>query len=112
MQITEKKVDNIQILALAGRFDTSTANSVLQWIDSATTQPPAKVVVNLEHVNFIDSTGLSTLVQGTKQSRMQDGDLYLCGLQQQVRIIFELTRLDKFFEIFPAEEDAISAFSQ
>jgi len=42
---------------------------------------------------------------------MQDGDLYICGLQQPVRIIFELTRLDKFFEIFPAEEDAIAAFS-
>ena len=111
MQISERKVNDIQVLELAGRFDTTTANSVLQWIDAATTKPPAKVVVNLENVNFVDSTGLSTLVQRTKQSRMQDGDLYICGLQQSVRIIFELTRLDKFFEIFPAEEDAISAFS-
>ena len=61
--------------------------------------------------SHLNSTGLSTLVQGTKQSRMQDGDLYICGLQQPVRIIFELTRLDKFFEIFPAEEDAIAAFA-
>jgi len=111
MQITERQINDIQILELAGRFDTATANSVLQHIDSATAQPPAKVVVNLEKVSFVDSTGLSTLVQGTKQSRMQNGDLYICGLQQPVRIIFELTRLDKFFEIFPAEEDAITAFS-
>jgi len=111
MQITERQINDIQILELAGRFDTTTANSVLRYIDSATAKPPAKVVVNLEKVSFVDSTGLSTLVQGTKQSRMQDGDLYICGLQQPVRIIFELTRLDKFFEIFSAEEDAIAAFS-
>lgn len=111
MQITERQINDIQILELAGRFDTASASSVLQHIDSATARQPAKVVVNLEKVSFVDSTGLSTLVQGTKQSRMQDGDLYICGLQQPVRIIFELTRLDKFFEIFPAEEDAIAAFS-
>lgn len=112
MQISEKKVDDVQILALTGRFDTTTTHSVLQRLDAATAHSPARVVVNLENVNFVDSTGLSTLVHGTKQSRLQDGDLYLCGLQQQVRIIFELTRLDKFFEIFATEEDAIAAFSQ
>lgn len=111
MQITERMVNDIQILELAGRFDTTTANSVLQRIDTMTTKPPARVVVNMENVNFVDSTGLSTLVQGTKQSRMQKGDLYLCGLQQSVRIIFELTRLDKYFDIFSAEEDAVSAFT-
>lgn len=111
MQITERKVNDIQILELAGRFDTSTANTVLERIDLVTNTTPARVVVNMENVSFVDSTGLSTLVHGTKQSRMQEGDLYLCGLQQSVRIIFELTRLDKYFEIFLAEEDAIAAFS-
>lgn len=111
MQITERKENDVQILELSGRFDTTTANTVLERIDSMTTTPPARVVVNLEKVNFVDSTGLSTLVQGTKQSRMQNGDLYLCGLQQSVRIIFELTRLDKYFEIFLVEEDAIAAFT-
>jgi anti-sigma B factor antagonist len=111
MEITERRVNDVQILELSGRFDISTANSVLEWIETLTGKPPARVVVNMAKVNFVDSTGLSTLVQGTKQSRMQNGDLYICGLQQPVRIIFELTRLDKYFEIFSAEEEAIAAFT-
>jgi len=111
MEITERHIDDVQILELSGRFDISTADSVLQWIDTMTETPPAKIVINMTQVSFVDSTGLSTLVQGTKQSREQNGDLFICGLQQSVRIIFELTRLDKYFEIFPAEGDAVAAFS-
>ena len=111
MEITERRVNDVQILELSGRFDISTADSVLQRINAMTEKPPARIVVNMTNVKFVDSTGLSTLVQGTKQSQMQEGDLYLCGLQQPVRIIFELTRLDKYFEIFPTEENAISAFT-
>lgn len=111
MEMLEKRIDDVQILELSGRFDTSTAESVLQRIDSLTETPPAKVVINMAHVTFVDSTGLSTLVLGSKKSRKQEGDLFICGLQQPVRIIFELTRLDKYFEIFSAEEDAVYAFT-
>lgn len=110
MEITERHIDDVRILELSGRFDTSTADSVLQWIDTMTETPPAKIVINMTQVSFVDSTGLSTLVQGTKQSRKQNGDLYICGLQQPVRIIFELTRLDNYFEIFSVEDDAVAAF--
>ena len=70
-----------------------------------------QVVVNLAGVNFIDSTGLATLVQGMKHCRQEKGDLRLCGLQQPVRIIFELTRLDKAFEILTDEESAVNSFA-
>ena len=54
---------------------------------------------------------LSALVEGMKRSRQLEGDLRLCNLQQPVRMIFELTRLDRAFEIFSSEEEAIQAFS-
>lgn len=111
MEITDRRVNDVRILDLSGRFDISTADSVLKWMDKLTEEAPARVVVNMTKVSFVDSTGLSTLVQGTKQARTQNGDLFLCGLQQPVRIIFELTRLDKFFEIFSAEEEAVAAFT-
>ena len=46
-----------------------------------------------------------------KRARQRDGDLRLCCLQRPVRMIFELTRLDKAFEIFAGEDEAIQAFS-
>lgn len=112
MELKSRKTGDgaISILELSGRFDAFEVLAVKSWLDERTTRPPAQVIVNLSGVEFIDSTGLATFVQGMKHCRQHDGDLYLCGLQQGVRIIFELTRLDKAFEIFSAEDDAIKAF--
>jgi anti-sigma B factor antagonist len=71
----------------------------------------SKVVVNLTGVTFVDSTALSMLVQGMKRCREQHGDLILCGMQQRVRMIFELTRLDRAFEVVADEEGALHAFA-
>ena len=67
--------------------------------------------MNLENVVFVDSTALATLVQAMKRCRQLDGDLRLSNLKQPVRMIFELTRLDRAFEIFNLEEEAVGAFS-
>lgn len=101
---------DVQILALSGRVDGSNLPATREWIESATSTRPAYVVINLDQVDFLDSNGLATLVWGLKRSRQIKGDLYLCCLRQPVRILFELTRLDRVFEIYPCEEDAVGAF--
>lgn len=111
MEIRSYSNNNIKILALSGRFDVTNASAVRDWFDEVVEDEPPYLVVNLEEVEFMDSTGLSTLVHGMKRSREHNGDLHLCHLQQSVRIIFELTRLAQWFEIFIGEEEAIAAFS-
>jgi anti-sigma B factor antagonist len=110
MDLESRMVDNVNVLALSGSFNNYTAQAVRQWIDTATTTAPAWLVVNLSQVGFMDSTALSTLVHGMKRSRELNGDLRLCGLQQPVRMIFEMTRLDQIFEIFTHEADAVLAY--
>ena len=112
MQLETYTSGTVKILKLAGRFETHTAPSVRQWFDETTLLKPAYLVVNMENVTFIDSTGLSSLIHGMKRAREMNGDLRLSGLQQSVRMIFELTRLDKVFEIFITEDDAVRSFSQ
>lgn len=111
MELQSKSMNNIKILTLSGRFDALTSPGVLSWLEEATKVKPVQIVVNLAEVTFIDSTALSTLVAGMKRARQNQGDLRLCNLRQSVRMIFELTRLDKAFEIFPGEDEAIGAFS-
>ena len=108
MKIQTRTHHNIDILELNGRFDAYEEPQVRRWLEQSVS---ARKVINLTGVNFIDSTALSTLVQGLKQCRQQDGNLHLCNLQQPTRIIFELTRLDRAFEIFPDESNAIAAFA-
>lgn len=111
MELILRYADNVKILELAGRFDTYTAGEVRQWIADATSDESANIVVNLQGVDFVDSTALATLVQGVKNCRQLDGDLRLCEVQQSVRMVFELTRLDRFFEVYPHEIEAVKAFS-
>ena len=111
MNIKSRTVNGIVILELDGRFDANEAENVRQMLKEAVRVIPAKVVVNLKMVNFIDSSGLAVLVQGMKRSRDNKGDVHLCNLQQKVRIIFELTRLDKAFKIFSDLNSAMADFA-
>lgn len=110
MELNQRSTNGVEILTLDGRFDAYEVPVVMKWFDD---HPQFKrVIVNLEQVNFIDSSGLSTLVKGLKRCRQNGGELYLCGLQQAVLIIFELTRLDKAFNIYPNEAAAVKAFTK
>lgn len=111
LELNTRSIGDVRVLRLAGRFDTPNAVPVQDWMDKAAEADPANLVVNLQDVPFVDSTGLATLVAGMKRSREKKGDLRICGLQQPVRMIFELTRLDKAFEIFNSEEEAVQAFA-
>jgi len=101
----------VQVMALSGKFDTSSASPVRRWIEEASANAPAYIVINLEQVNSLDSSALATLALGLKRARRFNGSLHLCCLKRPVRILFELTRMDRVFEIYPCEEDAINAFT-
>ncbi|GAB4425020.1 MAG: STAS domain-containing protein [Chloroflexi bacterium OHK40] len=102
---------DVNVVELAGRFDTNTVPPVAAWLDQVTSTPGARVLVNLANTTFVDSTALATLVQALKRCQQVKGDLFLCGLRRPVYMIFELTRLDKAFNIFVDEEHAIKAFA-
>lgn len=68
------------------------------------------LVIDLKEVRFVDSSGLGSLVSGFKNASARNGNLKLCGLQPQVKSMFELTRLHRVFEIFPTAEEALASF--
>ena len=69
------------------------------------------LVVDLQAVRFIDSSGLGALVSGFKNASSRSGSLKLAGLQLQVKSMFELTRLHRVFEIFIDADEALASFS-
>ena len=108
MKTQTKEFEGIPVLELSGRFDAHTVPQVSDWIKVQMADEP-QMVIDLVGVTFIDSAALATLVQGMKKCREQDGDLLLCRLAQPVRIIFELTRLDRAFAIFDSVPAAVAA---
>ena len=68
-----------------------------------------KVFLNLKNVRYIDSSGIASLVEGLKASRDLGSRLILYGLSKTVREVMQLSRLQKIFEIYEDEEQALAS---
>jgi len=72
-------------------------------------QKPARLVVDLSEVSYIDSSGLAVLIEAMQNVEANGGKFFLVGLQENVRAIFEIARLDQIFVIFPHVDAALAA---
>lgn len=109
MDLKVRHIESVTVLELAGSLDISTAHQIRQAMVDVISGESAQVVVNLRDLYFVDSSGLAALVLGLKRAREHQGNLCLCSLQPPVRMILEMTRFDKVFEIFVCEQDAVLA---
>jgi len=111
MEFSFRSVGNVDILTISGSLDHKTVAPIRSWFETQISCEPAYLVVNLKGANYLDSVGLATLVAGLNRTRKLKGDLRLCCLPGHIRMLLELTRLYKVFEIYPTEDAAIQAFS-
>ncbi|MBN2097400.1 MAG: STAS domain-containing protein [Candidatus Omnitrophica bacterium] len=110
MQIKQRKMDQVVIVELSGEIDINTSPLVRKTFDQLIKQQEQKVLLNFSQVSYIDSSGLATLVEMLKRLRRFGGNLRLCNLSEKVKGLFEITKLDKLFQIFPEEEQALREF--
>jgi len=68
------------------------------------------LLIDLKEVRFVDSSGLGVLVSGYKNASTKQGSVKLCGLQTQVKSMFELTRLHRVFDIFQTVDEALESY--
>jgi anti-anti-sigma factor len=102
----------IAVVKPTGLLDGIKAPAFRQEIDTVIQTGCLRICVNLEEVTFLDSSGLGALVAALKSARSAGGDLYLCGLNRQVQMVFELTSMDRAFEIHDTIEDLFSAIAE
>lgn len=79
--------------------------ALLEIIDAK----PKRLVVDLSHVPYVDSSGIAALILARQSLDEQGGRFILAGAQEPVRLIFATARLDQYFEIFPTVDDALAA---
>jgi anti-sigma B factor antagonist len=111
MNLELNSVDNVTLIKILGRVDTHSVKRLRQQLVQTVEGAGKNVILDLAGVDFIDSSGLATIVHGMKQCRDKGGDLRLCKPPQAVRMVLELTRLDKALEIFPNQEGALHSFT-
>lgn len=110
MEIFEEKIESVDILKLRGRLDASSAKDVKEKVGSLNKIKPAKIIIDLAEIDFIDSSGLGSLVASLRSVNKLGGDIKIASLQDPVRAIFELTRLHRVFEIFDDRDAAAKSF--
>jgi len=97
------------ILRPTGEIDLARSPLLRTAIGRAQKSHPARLVVDLRDVPYMDSSGVATLVEAMQVARRQSGSLVLCGMQDRVRSIFEIARLDTVFQIVGSLDEAIGA---
>ena len=101
--------DGIEVIDVQGEIDMYTAPRLRELLINLVSKGDYQLVVNLDKVGFLDSTGLGVLVGGLKRVRAHDGSLDLVCTQQRILKIFRITGLTEVFGIYETVDQAIAA---
>ncbi len=109
MELNQKAIDNIPIIAVSGRIDATTSKDLENALNNLIDQNNTKIVVDLAGVEYISSVGLRVMLAALKKVRPKQGDVKLVSLQPFVREVFEITGFAKLFMIYSNQGDAINS---
>lgn len=111
VSVTTRQVGDVSVLDVAGRITLGEGSSTLrESLRTLTSVRDAKILLNLEEVSYIDSSGIGELVSGFTNLQEQGGQLKLLKLTKRVRDLLQITKLYTVFEVFDDEAAAIRSF--
>jgi anti-sigma B factor antagonist len=111
LEITQREANGIYLLTLESRLVLGLENNGLRtMIDNLLVSGAVKIVVNLEHVNSVDSAGLGALIEIHRRTKAKGGRLVLAHLGPKLRQALEIARLLTLFETFATEAEAAASF--
>ena len=103
---------DVTIVTLPGEnLDTSNAGT-FKTAMAPVLESNRQVVFDLSNVEFVDSSGLGSILSCLRLLNAAGGDLKLCNMRKPVRVLFELVRMHRVFEISDTLEDAVKAFQK
>ena len=104
-----KRSGDAIVAAIAGEIDLHNSpdlrGDLLRFVEE---QKPAKLVLNLAQVPYMDSSAIAVLVESLQKLRRQGGKIYLTQLQPRVKGLLEIARLDTIFVITATDDEALT----
>jgi anti-sigma B factor antagonist len=111
LEIEHRDREGITILELKGRITMGDeVTSFRQKVRALAQTPDSKVILNMQQVDYIDSTGLGAIVMGSSAVRGAGGTIKLVNLNRRNVELLVATKLATIFEIFNDEQDAVNSF--
>ena len=112
MDISTRSKGDVVVLDIAGEIDLYNAPEIKDIINKLIEERKYNVIINLEKVSYIDSSGIGALISSLSNLKKYQGGLKIINVYASVRKVFELTKLTSFFDIFDSEEDALDSFNK
>jgi anti-sigma B factor antagonist len=110
MEIQEKKVGTVCVVSPVGRLDAYASGEMEKKITPLVEVAQIALVVNLEKLEYISSSGLRVLLAGLKKAKKGQGDVRLACLQPYVKEVFDMAGFVQLFKIFEKEDEAVNSF--
>lgn len=107
--VTSQTKGNAVVVYPAGEIDLTASPLLRQELKRVQAARPARLVIDLSKVPYMDSSGVATLVEAMQTARKNGTRMVLCCMAERVRSIFEIARLDTVFTIVQSEDAALSA---
>lgn len=95
----------IKVIQPSGILDSINGNRLRREIGDVVEAGVKTVLIDCREVEFMDSSGLGALVMSLKTVREAGSKLSICSINDQLRILLELTSMDNIFEIFASQEE-------
>jgi anti-anti-sigma factor len=108
LHATVRERDGVAVIDLTGDVNASAETALNEAYEQATGSGAGSVVLNFEHAQYINSTGIALIVRLLAQARAKDVQVKAFGLTDHYREIFEITRLADFMTITDDEDRAVS----
>lgn len=110
LEITQREMSGIHVLALRGRLALGEeSNGLRTAIDQLLVSGSTRIVLNLENLNYVDSAGLGALIEAQRKAKATGGRLMLCHIGPKLKQALELARLLPLFETSPTETAALAS---
>lgn len=110
MQSKLEMLGDIAVVELLGEhLDAANAKEFKEHM-APLVEEHTRMIIDLSHLRFVDSSGLGAILSCLRRLNDKGGDLKLCGMTKQVRVLFELVRMHRIFEIFNTREEAAKGF--
>ena len=110
MEINKRERGSVSIIDIEGEIDLYNAPEIKNTIQSLIDEQKYSVIINLEKVSYIDSSGIGSLISSLSNLKKYQGSMKIINVLASVKKVFELTKLISFFEIYDTEDEAVSKF--
>ena len=108
MEISATPFEDVTAVAVKGRVDSTTADSLTSRLSELVKSGASRLVIDLKEVSYISSAGFRTLLITARAVGQASGKMVLCGITGEMQRLFDLSGFSELFTILPNRDDALA----